>query len=301
MDQRVNASVLLRKARRRRASMMLEFAVISVLLYGFLAATLTFGLLYFNHQAVQTAADLAAREISQTPLPAGISFEDALQHPRVKERIFDEDFLVLDITDWASGNSGLGLYQYIDQVIDPPMVNKALYPVMIRHDFNGRSFLRYPGALVESSTAPSGFTVVAPIVVGRGADGAEEVYLARVLQPIAGAPIVPGDPLVDAFPITSPQRGIVALQLNLPYSSTTLVGGFDNTRSSRFLADDAAVSVVGGSLPPGGVGLFDPFGSDDGHPYAGLYGLGRMFSQGAVRPYRHMVTTRSIHRREVFE
>jgi hypothetical protein len=88
--------------------------------------------------------------------------------------------------------------------------------------------------------------------------------------------------------------------MNLPYSSTTMAGGPGGLNWHR--AEDAAVAVVGGSLPPGGVALFDPTKETEGHPYAGEFGLGRMFANyGAVRPYRHLLTSRSIYRREVFQ
>ena len=65
-------------ARLRRGQSLVEFAVVALVVYMLLAAILTFGHALYVAQGLQTAADLAAREISRTPLPATSTFDDAL-------------------------------------------------------------------------------------------------------------------------------------------------------------------------------------------------------------------------------
>ena len=54
----------------RRGQSLVEFAVVALVIYMLLAAILTFGHLLYVAQGLQQAADLAAREISRTPLSA---------------------------------------------------------------------------------------------------------------------------------------------------------------------------------------------------------------------------------------
>ena len=60
---------------RRRGSVLVEFALIALVLYLILAATLEFGRALFGAQVLQQAADIAAREISRTPLPPTLDIE----------------------------------------------------------------------------------------------------------------------------------------------------------------------------------------------------------------------------------
>jgi Flp pilus assembly protein TadG len=55
--------------------------LVALVVYLLLAAILTFGHALYVAQGLQQAADLAAREIARTPLPADDRFEDALANP----------------------------------------------------------------------------------------------------------------------------------------------------------------------------------------------------------------------------
>lgn len=69
----------------RPGQALVEFAVVALVMYLLLAAILTFGHALYVAQGLQTAADLAAREISRTPLPADATFEEALDDDDVRE------------------------------------------------------------------------------------------------------------------------------------------------------------------------------------------------------------------------
>ena len=99
----------------RRGQALVEFAVVSLVVYMLLAAILTFGQILYSAQGLQQAVDVAARELSRTPLPAvvnvppdpkygGSALEYVLYGPStdpnladVRKRVFDERYLVLSI------------------------------------------------------------------------------------------------------------------------------------------------------------------------------------------------------------
>ena len=80
----------------------------SLVVYMLLAAILTFGQLLYCAQTQQQAADVAAREISRTPLPATanswtsitlnyVLYGDASNPLQdVRQRVFDDNLLVSD-------------------------------------------------------------------------------------------------------------------------------------------------------------------------------------------------------------
>ena len=86
-----------RRGRSRRGQALVEFAVVSLVLYMLLAAILTFGQILYSAQGIQQAVDTAARELSRSPLPANDTFSQALADSGVQSRIFDERYLVLSI------------------------------------------------------------------------------------------------------------------------------------------------------------------------------------------------------------
>ena len=59
-----------KRGRSRRGQALVEFAVVCLVVYMLLAAILTFGQWLYSAQGLQQAVDVAAREISRTPLPA---------------------------------------------------------------------------------------------------------------------------------------------------------------------------------------------------------------------------------------
>jgi len=280
--------------------MLVEFAIVAMLLYLIVGGILTFGRALFCAQTVNQAGDLAARELARTPLPAQMTFEEArdLVGPETefRERIFSEDYLVIDVSPWMAGG-GQTLYEYLDS-LDLPLVNRQLIPVMFLQDYAGRTLFRYPGALFVSATAPSGFTVEIPAVVAEDHFGNTDIRWVRVLEEIDTEEL-PGDDTgadPDPFQAASPRNGVAALRLNFPFQSES----FSNTSNMAWIiADESAVNEL--NAPTAGVGTpVDPLLATG--PYAGEFGLGKQFAWGEeVRPFRRLISAQAIYRREVFE
>ncbi len=307
----------------RRGQALVEFAVVSLVIYLLLAAILTFGHALYVAQGLQTAVDVGARELSRTPLPANITLDNpaddaepgALYDDNVRARIFDEAFLVIDLTAFygsASGVSSPSLFE--DAVPKMPQLNQQLATMMIvdRPDFDGDGtpdawLLRYPGALLERTVPiepPSGttypnwvatqYSVGIPVVTSRRDSGSGTV---GGFETIRWVPVVeeidseasPGDntgPNPDPFQITSSQRGIVALRINFPFQSAAMssfranpAGAFEPTLGSPNAADDGEVIEENAGERPGNL-LGAPLqgGGTYAGTYGGEYGLG---AQGA--------------------
>jgi hypothetical protein len=108
----------------------------------------------------------------------------------------------------------------------------------------------------------------------------------------------------DAFPVTSPQMGMVALRVNYPEQSATM-SGFAPQQTwppgppANPVIPIAADDKISAPAPPGPVGTSVPTASP---VYSGPYGLGSQsaFAQN-VRPYRKLLCLQAIYRREVFQ
>ncbi len=265
--------------KKRRGQSLVEFALVSLVVYMLLAAILTFGHMLFVAQGTQQAADLLAREISRTPLPADDTFEDILENESLND-IYQKKDLVLP---FPSGTT------FEDLASSLPIVNQQLLPLMVVDELDGDRVLRYPGAVVDQNGIR---TVMIPLVTSRDAEGVEEIEFVPVVEEI--------DSDAEPFRLSSTQRGIVALRINYPYQSASM----SSFRSRQFgdsrmgepnVANDTAVTPgsVDGSLVASG----RPTG-----PNAGPYGLGVQLAFGKkVRPYRRVISAQAIYRREVFK
>lgn len=299
----------------RPGQALVEFAVVALVMYLLLAAILTFGHALYVAQGLQTAADLAAREISRTPLPVmtnygeQFTFEEALDDPDVRERIFDEALLVIDLEQFyenfpTDDPNGPNIFR--DLVPTLPLLNQQLVTMMIvdRPALGGIGgpdawLLRYPGALLnrtETIEPPSGvsfadqtspyqssttykswvatdFAVGIPIVSERAGDGVETIRWVPVVEEIGDNP----------FQITSTHRGIVALRINFPFQSASMSSfrrdenapefPFEPTVGRLNAADDGGVSAPaapdGTSLTNSGLTQTLPDGTV---VYSGTYG-----------------------------
>ncbi|MBM3998815.1 MAG: pilus assembly protein [Planctomycetes bacterium] len=262
-----------RIARKCHGQSLVEFALVALVVYMLLAATLTFGHALYVAQGLQTAADLGAREISRTPLPANITLDNpasdpepgAIHHDDVRERIIDEAFLVVDLNALYGGDPNANFFH--DAVPLMPSLNQQLAMLMIvdRPDFDGDGtsdawLLRYPGALLTRSTAiapptgvtypnwvATGYAVGIPVVTSRAVPGPGAV---GGFETIRWVPVVeeidteesPGDntapnpdpfKLVQDAPANIDHRGIVALRINFPFQSA-LMSGFRPNAAGPF-------------------------------------------------------------------
>ncbi|MBM3820541.1 MAG: hypothetical protein FJW14_16195 [Acidimicrobiia bacterium] len=318
-----------------RGGALVEFALVSVVLYLLLAGTLEFGRVMFDANALQDVARVAARELAVAPVRADATFEyaltcDAASDPGclvdLRARVFDANCLVVDLSDAAVAADPDGYFAAM------PVVNRALRTLMITEPARP-NILRYAGALLSEGSgaacsavgpngaaAPTGLTVGIPLVEERGATGNETIRWVPVLEEIrsvqnadcpARGPFsliylaatddcgaLDTDPLVD--------RGLAAVRVNYPYQAATLsafqpspptfVDPLPPNIGNPILAEDGA--VVQTNLAPGST-------FDDGEvgPYAGPYGLGRQLALAGrvVRPFRKLISAQAIYRREAVQ
>lgn len=321
--------------RTERGAALVEFALVSLALYFLVAGGLEFGRLMFSANALQDAARLAARELSLAPIRANVTFDYALTcDPAadtnclvdLRRRVFDPACLVVDLDDPAVAADPDGFFAAM------PVVNRALRTLMIS-DPSRPGLLRYPGALLTDDTgaacsavgpngaaASTGLTVGIPLVDGR-VGGAESITWVPVLEEIRARQDM-DCPARGAFSLVYlavqddcgalgadpvPDRGLAAVRLNYPYQAAML-SGFQPAAptdldplppnvGNAILADDGGVQQ-NNAAPGGFIDDASAIGT-----YAGPFGLGRQLALAGktVRPFRRLISTQAIYRREVFE
>ncbi len=282
--------------RGRCGSVLVEFALIALILYLILAATIEFGRALMAAQLLQQAADIAAREVARTPgLPVVGTLTDwdnpsdtnaAFNNPVVLQTIFDPQYLVVDISNG------------LDYFNDKPILNRLLAPLMIPDYANG--VLRYPGALVANSSG--GHTVQIPVVSYAGGVETIQSTMLPVVQEIFYSsdssnttPLDPNGSNPDYSPfgvvasstsVVPPQlRGTVALRINYPFQAASLSA---TAPSSNWPPDPNFnyIQPSDGTNTPG--------------TYSGPNGLGdQLVFATNVRPYRRLISAQAIYRREV--
>ncbi len=297
----VTAGTQKRRQGAQHGGVLIEFALLSLVFYVLVALVVDMGRMIFSAQVLQDAARVAARELSLTPLPAAMSFDEALDDPTVKAQVFDTSLLVIDLDMFADDPA---FQAFLDQL---PLVNKMLRPLMIfdQVEIEGatRRLLRFPGALLNDPTTPSGLTVGIPRVESRGENGVETIRWIPVLEEIPNGSfsLVAPDALNPP-----PQRGLVAVRLNYPFQAVTLSGFqqapggmFEANLENRIQADDANVDDSANNPVSG-----TPFADGDlptVGPYGGRFGLGGQLAFGGetLRPFRKLLSAQAISRREV--
>jgi len=315
----------------RAGQSLVEFAVVSLVLYMLLAAILTFGHMLYVAQGLQGAADLAAREMSRTPLSANFKkLEDALQDSEVRTNIFDDAWLVIDLDKYPSGpNILLPGYDFDNSM---PVLNRQLASLMIvDRTFNpdgttDRTLLRYPGALLirnDPIVSPTGsyppwvateFIVEIPLVLSRSNVGTETIRWIPVVEEIYET----NSGGLYPFDIENPMtRGIVALRINYPFQSASMSSfrhdenhpeyPFEPTVGRPNFAVDGEGNVTSPGNPDAGTLIDLPLVADTSAgpiytgTYGGKYGLGAQGAFGQiVRPYRRVISAQAIYRREIF-
>jgi hypothetical protein len=263
-----------------------------------LAAILTFGHALYVAQGLQEAADLAAREISRTPLPADSDFETLLDDGEF-DGIYSKNFLVYDLDNLGSQNF------FVDVVPTWPLLNQRLAPMMIVDS----GFIRYPGALLTDPATPTGYTVGIPLLTTQAvAGGGASIRWVSVVEEIDTEDEPDDDSGVnpDPFRVTAPSGGIVAIRINYPFQSASMSsfqpnaeGPFEPTIGQP----NPAVTIANElNTAPGGL-IESPLinGEIYAGTYGGKYGLGAQGAHGQiVRPYRRVISAQAIYRREIF-
>lgn len=288
-----------RNGYQRRGQALIEMAFLIPMLVVIIGATISFGLFFFQANVLQQAVDVGAQEISRFPFTAtgelGLGNLDVdpsdtrvlMNDDVFKQQIYNEELLVLDPDE---------------DVSDLPLINRLLVPLMILDSINGEDVRRYPGAIVTNTNGNR--TVLIPIVGYDPVTGAESL-----LQWVAPVEEISNERGNRPFSLeaTDPSQsfvpGMVALRINYPAQSTTLINRTGDEGQVIIDADDA-------SLSDGDTGsnyaLVVPAESGVANTtiYSGRFGLGRqaaLLRTAGVRPYRKVLSAQAIYRREVFE
>jgi hypothetical protein len=299
--------------KKRSGQALIEFALVALVLYMLVGAALTFGLWIFAAGQIQQAANVGARELSQTPLPFDATFETALNTPVVRQRIYDDRWLVIDLDQLESTNPNYNFFE--DVVPEMPLLNQQLASLYILdrfdHDNNPATgavrLMRYPGALLTRDEPISNpaltskpwvaqqYAVQIPLVIERtaghnGGGGGERIRWVNVVEEVDTEEL-PDDNMgenPDPFSLentNTDMRGVVALRIHYPAQSAWLSSYQDRgvlvpNLGDPNAADDSAVVVTNGSSQAGSLierQLTGSTSSGEGiytGTYGGKYGLG---------------------------
>jgi hypothetical protein len=279
----------------RSGSVLVEFAFIALAFYLLFAGTIELGRMISTAQAAQNAARVGARELALVALPPTMNFRQALQDPTVKSRVYDTDLLAVPL---LSGGQ-------IPDTSEWPVINRMLTPLMIVDTIGGIDFYHYPGAVVR--TASGHYSVKIPVISSRAGDGAETVSFHDVIEEVVDHNGV-GPFSLSASSGVYHERGLVALRVNCPFQAVTLAAyrvSTDHQPTPIIEAHDSGVQVTdassGAPLDSGGTGLEFVGGDGDDGAYGGKYGLGNLHAMNAVvRPFRRLISSQSLFRREVY-
>ena len=341
----------------RSGQALVEFGLVALVLYMLVGGAITFGIWIYAAGQIQQAANVGARELSQTPLPFDETFENALEQKIVRQRVYDDRWLVIDLDELEEEDPDYNFFQ--DVVPRMPLLNQqlaVLYSLDVCDHDNDEAtppirLMRYPGALLKRSEGDpdeSGieypdyvadeYVVQIPLVVERkdaADDDAERIRWVCVVEEIdteelpgddSGAnpdpfsltnePAIPADPLDP-----EPPRGVVALRVHYPAQSTWLSsyrdrGAFELNAGDPNAANDDAVESLNPEAMKGTLLDSKPlvFENSLGESvyagtYGGKYGLGIHGAMTSpeltgdaigIRPYRRVLVSHAIFRREVF-
>ena len=276
-----------------------------------IGATISFGLFFYQANVLQQAVDTTAQEIARFPFAAtgqlGLGDLDAdftdpnllMNQEDFKVQIYDERFLIIPDADWEAAPYNGSFRDYVTQL---PLLNRLLTQVMVRDETYEGGVTRYPGAIVTNQTTDEA-TILIPLVE-YAANGAETIvqWVAPVEEIRPGGNEGPYS-LTASNTATSFVPGMVALRINFPAQSTTLINRVGAAGQVIVEADDSAVAdgnvgTVYSLVVPNDTGLADT------SIHSGRYGLGRqaaLFIASGVRPYRKVLSVQAIYRREVFQ
>ncbi len=334
--------------KHRSGQALIEFALVALVLYMLVGAALTFGLWIYAAGQIQQAANVGARELSQTPLPFDSTLEAALNTPTVRQRIYDDRWLVIDLNQLEASDPGYNFFE--DVVPEMPLLNQQLASLYIVDRFDDDNnpatadarLMRYPGALLTRTNAVSSpaltdkpwvaqqYAVQIPITVERaaghnGGGGGERIRWVDVVEEIDTEDLPEDNAGENPDPfslenLNTDMQGVVALRIHYPAQSAWLSsyqdhGAFVPNGSDPNVADDAAVGIINGNNQAGSL-IERPLIQTNSvgeeiyaGTYGGKYGLGihgamtspELTDSGVgIRPYRRVLVSHAIFRREVF-
>ncbi len=261
------------RALRRRGAALVEFGLISFAFVGVLGGIVELGRMMHMKQVVTQVARVHARELATQDAPATATWNEALDLPRVRERVYDPRLLAIDAT------------QGLPDTANWPATNKVMSQLYIVTRLpDGRSIWHWPGTIV--ALADGTLAVRVPVV--STTSGGESVEWRDPIEEVKFANTDEGPYSVLA---NGPQRGLVATRVNAPYASlfwfASTTGGYDGLVDAA--APVAQTNALGGTAVVGVPG-----------PYGGALGLGQTYALGdSVRPYRRLILGQALHRREV--
>ncbi len=290
-----------RKAERgnhQRGSVLVEFSLVAVAISLLIALVVDVARMVFVAQVLQETARVAARELSLLPLSPAMTFEEALQHPLAKSRIFDPAALVIDVDHFTD-------MQSLDEFLDGlPMVNRMLRPLMIFErimvDGSSRKVLRFPGTLLQNKNqqAPNELSIGIPHTGLSGLKkGRTPHQWKSVVEEIRENP---RDPHSGVFSLqtTHPDQpsGLVALRVNYPFqplfmnwlpktvpSDSVLDFSRDQSDSQPPLRNEVALPRV-----------------DSSQPHASIPAVLSIVT-GTFKEYQRVLFGQAVFRREVFQ
>ncbi|MCG8651500.1 MAG: pilus assembly protein [Pirellulales bacterium] len=295
---------------KRQGQALVEMAFLIPLVVIIIGATISFGLFFFHANVLQQAVDVAAQEIARFPRGAtrelglgDLSAADTtvMYDADFRAQIYDERFLVIDDTEWDQSTPfGGDFTAYMDQL---PLLNRLLATTMVRDETIGGGVTRFPGAIVSNDLTGEQ-TVLIPIIGYDRATGAESLieWVAPVeeIRPNNGQ----GPYSISAVNTAAAfSPGMVALRINYPAQSTTLINRTGDDGEVIIAANDAALAD-GNTGTNYSLVVGAESGVADTTIHSGRFGLGRqaaLLRAGGVRPYRKVISVQAIYRREVFQ
>ncbi|MCG8648776.1 MAG: pilus assembly protein [Pirellulales bacterium] len=315
----------------RRGQALLEFGIISFLIFTIVIGTLGYGIQLWSAIMLQQAVDTGAVAASRVPLAPDVSFPQALENSEFRSLVYDPKFLVVTDQELAAANLTFG--EFMSRT---PTLNRMLAPLMVRDG----DLHRYPGTIVNYTDfdgVTSEQTVLVPTVTGRGTRvvtwrfPVEEIsYLGTSSSseysvfPTYDVAYIPAAEVTGGVPPT----GLAGLRINYPHQSSIAPafqyrdaagnairpGEGQVAFNDLILADENLVvaplptTFATTVLPSGftahraGFSLAVSGADQSLGPFSGQYGLGRfVVGNLQVRPFRQVMSFQAVRLRELFQ
>ena len=304
----------------RSGQALIEFAFLLPLLIIIIGATLSFGLFFFQANSLQQAVDVTAQEISRMPFSPtaelglgdlNAAADSVMFDDEFRRQIYNESNLIIPDSAWDDTTEYEGdFYKYVDTL---PLLNRLLANVMVRDTFQDEKVTRFPGAIV-TNTVTNETTVLVPLVGYGTSDEDETIGNETIIEWVAPVEEIRPNGEDGPFSLLATNSaasfvpGMVALRINYPAQSTTLVNRTGDEGEVIIRANDKAISNDNnGNFPSGSnyvLVVEDGTGPAGTEIHSGRYGLGRqavLLETNGIRPYRRVMSVQAIYRREVFE